>query len=107
MAYKADTTVTQISRLENDERPGTHAVIVARIAAALGTTSDYLLGLTDYPTASQTDDALDPDTRYRLQELARKLALLDEEERRRITRQYLTLLDFALSLKGLEEPEVQ
>jgi transcriptional regulator with XRE-family HTH domain len=49
LAYKARTTTAQISRTENNERPGAQAILVGRIARALSTTVDYLLGLTDFP----------------------------------------------------------
>ncbi len=46
LAYKAQTTAAQISRLENDERPGVQAVTIGRIALALDTTVEYLMGHT-------------------------------------------------------------
>ncbi len=47
LAYKASTAASHISLLENDGRPGAHAATLAAIAKALGTTVDYLVGLTD------------------------------------------------------------
>lgn len=79
LAYKADTTVTQISRLENDERPGAQAIIVARVAAALDTTVDYLMGLTDVAAAASipTDD-LDPEIRATVERITALLLELQQ-----------------------------
>jgi transcriptional regulator with XRE-family HTH domain len=56
LAYKAATSASHISLLENDERPGAQAATVARIASALGTTVDYLVGLSDDPGIPPRDD---------------------------------------------------
>ena len=83
LAYKADTTSSQISRLENNERPGAQAVLVGRIAAILGTTVDYLLGNTDNPYPPPAPDRNtngDPelqDTANRLIEMWEVLKKLD------------------------------
>jgi transcriptional regulator with XRE-family HTH domain len=45
-----DLTTRHIYRLERNERPNTRGVTVARLAVALGTTTDFLLGLTDDPS---------------------------------------------------------
>jgi hypothetical protein len=47
LAYQADVDVRHVYRLEGGERPNVSAVVLARIAIALGTTLEYLLGLTD------------------------------------------------------------
>ncbi len=47
LAARADLSVAQVYRLQNDERPNVSAVVLARIAGALDTTLDYLLGLTN------------------------------------------------------------
>jgi len=49
LAYKADTTPAQISRIENNERPGAQAILLGKIAIALNTTTDYLVGKTNDP----------------------------------------------------------
>jgi transcriptional regulator with XRE-family HTH domain len=46
-ARKADVSVRHLRRLEAGQRPNTSAVTLARVALALGTTVEYLLGLTD------------------------------------------------------------
>ena len=82
LAYKADTTVTQISRLENDDRPGAQAVIVARVAAALGTTVDYLVGLTDDSGIPHSDNGLPPELiaqALEIQEIWRRVHAMDPE----------------------------
>ena len=82
LAYKAQTTVTQISRLENDERPGAQAVIVAKVAAALGTTVDYLVGLTDDPGIPHRDNNLPPEliaVAQEIQEIWRRVHAVDPE----------------------------
>jgi transcriptional regulator with XRE-family HTH domain len=47
VARKADVSVRHLRRLEAGQRPNTSAVTLARVAIALGTTVEYLLGLTD------------------------------------------------------------
>lgn len=64
LAHKAQTTSAQISRIENNERPGAQAVVVGRIANALGTSVDYLLGLTDDPMPPSTDPRHHDDYNY-------------------------------------------
>ena len=89
LAYKAHTTVTQISRLENDERPGAQAVIVARIAEALGTTVDYLLGLSDDPGVPAQLDGIEPEVAamgLELQRIWREVKAKDPEAARQLMR---------------------
>lgn len=47
VAEAAGLSVSQLYRLEKGERPRTAAVTLARIARALDTSLDYLLGLKD------------------------------------------------------------
>ena len=94
LAYKAQTTVTQISRLENDERPGAQAIIVARIAAALGTTVDYLIGLTDDSGIPPlVGNGLSPAVEVKKQRLVELLAGLPEPAQHRIIDAVLMLID--------------
>lgn len=65
LAYKSATTTAQISRIENNERPGVQAVTVGRIAQALDTTVEYIMG--------QTGDARRPPPQA---ELSREEAIL-------------------------------
>lgn len=47
VAQQAGISVAQVYRLEAGERPNVAAVTLARVAQALNTTLEYLLGLTD------------------------------------------------------------
>ena len=47
LARATELTVRHIYRLENNERPSIWWTTIARLAQALGTSCDYLLGLTD------------------------------------------------------------
>ena len=79
LAYKARTTAPQISRIENDERPGVQAVTIGRIAQALDTTVGYLLGQTGDPSrppATSEEDADEVLLRTRADELIRRWRLV-------------------------------
>ena len=47
LAAKADLSAAQVYRLQNDERPNVSALVLARVAEALNTTLEYLVGLTN------------------------------------------------------------
>jgi transcriptional regulator with XRE-family HTH domain len=47
VARKANVSVRHLRRLEAGQRPNTSAVTLACVATALGTTVEYLLGLTN------------------------------------------------------------
>lgn len=47
LAHETGLSVSQLYRLEKGERPRVAATTLARIAQALNTSVDYLLGLTD------------------------------------------------------------
>jgi len=49
VAHTADITTYHVYRLERGERPRAWGVTVAKLALALGTSTDYLLDLTDDP----------------------------------------------------------
>jgi len=51
LARAADLTTHHIFRLEREARPHVWGITIAKLARALGTTADYLLGLTDNPDA--------------------------------------------------------
>jgi transcriptional regulator with XRE-family HTH domain len=46
-AQRAGISAAHLHRLERGERPNVSAVTLARVAMALGTSVEYLLGLTD------------------------------------------------------------
>jgi transcriptional regulator with XRE-family HTH domain len=54
LARHAEVTVRHIWRLESGGRPNVWAVTLGRIALALDTSVDYLLGLTDDPRPFRT-----------------------------------------------------
>jgi transcriptional regulator with XRE-family HTH domain len=47
LARKADTSLRNLRRMEAGQRPNASGTILARVALALDTTVDYLMGLTD------------------------------------------------------------
>ncbi len=47
VARRADISLRHLNRLQAGERPNTSAVTLARVALALDTTVEYLLGVTD------------------------------------------------------------
>ncbi len=51
LARLSDVSTRQIWRMEHDKRPNSFAITVARIAQALDTTVEYLLGMTDDPSS--------------------------------------------------------
>jgi len=59
-AEKIDLGVSQLWRYERGESDAT-ADVLARIASALGTTADYLIGLTDNPLPNYDNNGLQPD----------------------------------------------
>ena len=104
LAYKADTTSSQISRLENDERPGAQAVLVGRIAAILGTSIDYLLGNTENPAPIKMPEngrnTIDPHLQAIADELIDiwyDLRELDPESADRLTRIALLQAEMVLA----------
>jgi len=59
LAFKIGTSQKQISRYERNESDFTGRVL-SKLADALNTTADYLLGHTDSPDREVTEDNLDP-----------------------------------------------
>jgi transcriptional regulator with XRE-family HTH domain len=47
LARQADTSLRNLRRMEAGQRPNASGIILARVALALNTTVDYLMGLTD------------------------------------------------------------
>ncbi len=50
LARLSDVSTRQIWRLEGNTRPNSAAITVARVAEALDTTLEYLLGMTNSPS---------------------------------------------------------
>jgi len=94
LAANAGLTRSQISRVEKDQQPGVLAVAVGQLAAALHTTSDYLLGLTDDPTPPlPVDWRADPERLVRVHRLVERVVRLPRERQERIMDAMLTLLE--------------
>jgi len=55
LAERAKIKPSTISLLENEERTNPHASTLSSIAQALETTTDYLVGLSDCPTAQSCE----------------------------------------------------
>jgi transcriptional regulator with XRE-family HTH domain len=55
LAHKTGLTARHLRRMEIGKRPNTAAITLARVAMALGTTVEYLLGLTDDPTLYRSE----------------------------------------------------
>jgi transcriptional regulator with XRE-family HTH domain len=53
LARRTGLTTHHIYRLERNARPHTRGTTVARLAVALRTSTDYLLGLTDEPAVPE------------------------------------------------------
>jgi len=85
LAYKAGIGTPHVYRLERGERPNASAVVVGKVARALETTVEYLIGLTDDPGPLQpTKLELDPGCAIRLQEVTQRLAQLPVGVQKRI-----------------------
>lgn len=68
-----------IYKLEHNERPNVAGVVLARLADALDTTTDYLLGRTPDPAPVPAPvDALRVEHALRLRELAERVARLPD-----------------------------
>jgi len=107
LAAKAGLNRSQICRVEKDERPGVQAVAVGQLAAALHTTSDYLLGLTADPTVPPPLEwRTDPAHLARLQRLLERLVRLPLERQERVMDAVLTLLGVSevVNGEGIEAP---
>ena len=115
LAYKAGTTPPQISRLENDERPKAWAATLARIAEALGTSLDYLVGLTDDPGLEVRADYVPPelvDAVLEIQEIWRRVHRADPEAAKELAqiaiiqgKAFETAVNAALRRMEMEEHE--
>ena len=94
LAVKAGLTRSQICRVEKDERPGVQAVAVGHLAAALDTTSDYLLGLSADPIPPPPVDwRADPEHLLRMQRLIDRLVRLPRDRQERVMDAVLTLVE--------------
>lgn len=69
LAYKAGISKSYVYLLEANERPNVAGVILERIAQALDTTVDYLLGLTDNSERPRSTDGPEPEVAQKAREL--------------------------------------
>lgn len=58
LAQLAQIEPSYVSKLEKGQAPNVSAIILARIARSLGTSLDYLVGLTNDPVPSPNPDTL-------------------------------------------------
>jgi transcriptional regulator with XRE-family HTH domain len=101
LAVRSGLTRSQIGRVEKDQRPGVQAVAVGRLAAALHTTSDYLLGLTADPTPPPLADwRTDPAHLVRLRRLVERIVRLPRDQQDRVMDAVLTLLEVSDAANG-------
>jgi len=109
LAAKSGLNAAQIWRVERDDRPGVQAVAVGQLAAALDTTSDYLLGLTSDPTVPPPVDwRTDPAHLLRLQRLIERLVRLPPERQERVMDAVLTLVEVSevVNAHEVEAPDL-
>lgn len=105
--FRAFHRVT-LSRIENDHQQPSEKLLPV-LAQVLGTTTDYLLGLTDDPRPRQDEAgaAVPPD----LEPLIERLSRLEPEERRKVVDGFIHILDVMQDLAEADEdewpPEIQ
>lgn len=96
LAYKINSTSGQISRIENNERPGVAAVTIAAIARVLGTTVEYLLGMTNDPSPLPEPDIhyeLTPEQILQVQELSERVSRMPLDRQFAVMEAFLALLE--------------
>jgi transcriptional regulator with XRE-family HTH domain len=101
LAARSGLTRSHVWRVENDERPGVQAVVLGRLAAALHTTSDYLLGLTANPAVPPPVDwRADPADLARMHRLIDRLVRLPLDRQERVMDAVLTLIEVSEVVNG-------
>ena len=94
LAARAGVDRIYLCRIEKGRRPGVHAVTIVQLAAVLGTGTDYLLGLTDDPTAPLAADRwADPGHLAGVERLVERIARLPRERQERVSEAVLALLE--------------
>ena len=107
LARKTGIVRSQISRIEKEERPGVGAAMIGDLAQALGTTVDYLLGLTDDPSQpARFNWRAEPAQLLRLQRLLQRLSRLSDARQARVMDAMLTMLEVSEAPDGLEKEGV-
>lgn len=105
LAYKTSVSPSYLYKLEAGESPNASGVILARVARALNTTVEYLIGVTNDPrpmSAPSIEAEMDPAHLLRLQELAERVARLPGPRQRAVMEAFLALL---ATEEELEEPQ--
>jgi len=94
LAYLSGVSYDYIYKIRKGQAKNVSAIMLAKIANALDTSVDYLLGLTDDPTPPQREDtgarALPPD----LLPLCERLSRLPEDERKNIIDIVMRIVEF-------------
>lgn len=94
LAGEAGLSQSYIYKLENDDRPNVAGVVLSRLAAALDTTTDYLVGRTADPNPPPPlGYEMDVAQAIRLHHLARRLARLSPARQQRFVDLAEMLLD--------------
>ncbi len=93
LAALAGISPEEVYLVEKNRKPRVSAVVIGRLAAALGTTADYLLGLTADPTRPpRLDGRVEPVRLAGLLLFLEQLARLSPGRKRRIVEALLAFL---------------
>jgi transcriptional regulator with XRE-family HTH domain len=95
LASRASISRAHVYRIEEGERPNVSAVTVGRLARALGTSADYLIGLTDDPSPLDSRPNLeDPYLKARLLHFEQRFAQLNPDDQAAVLDVVFALLQF-------------
>lgn len=104
LAAKVSVSPAYVSMIESGSRENVGSSVLTKIAAALDTTADYLLGLTDDPRPPSQEP---PPIPQDLEPLIQRLARLDPEERRKVVDGFTHMLDVMESIAEAEEEDLE
>jgi transcriptional regulator with XRE-family HTH domain len=106
LASRAKMSRAAVYRIESGERPNASAVTVGRLAQALGTSADYLIGLTDDPSPRVTRlDPQDPRLNARLRSFEARFARLDPDDQASVLDVIFALLQFRSGVDRQDDDE--
>ncbi len=94
VAERAGISYDYLYLIRKGERPNVTGRTLAGLASALGTTTDYLLGLTDDPKPRQEESETQP-LLQELQPLIERLNKLDPDERQEWVESFCRILDIS------------
>ena len=106
LAYKTGVSASYIYKLETGGRANASADILGRMADALETTIEYLIGATNDPAplAARTLDVdLSPEHLLRLQRFVERVARLPQERQQVVMDALMTLLNVEDALRNVQE----